>query len=286
MTVVVLASVKGSPGVTTTALALASWWPRPVLVMEADPAGGDLAARLGLPEEPGLVGLAASLRRDLRGGTSDEDLMEGYLQAAPVRTESERVELVTAPAGFRQATAAVGLLPGLASLPTPGRADLLLDLGRLARTSHPEGPSTSQSLIEAADLVVWVSRPQLADLAHLAAATEHRLDSGPEPLVVLTGGGPYPADEVGAALAVTVLGTLPADPSGVAALWAGGGRTWAHSAFGRATRYLATVLAELVGAAPSMGCGDDQPGDESGDVAPASIDDAEPVGASSPGSHS
>ena len=286
MTVVALASVKGSPGVTTTALALASWWPRPIVVMEADPAGGDLAARLGLPEEPGLVGLAASLRRDLRDGTPNEAMIEGYLQAAPVRTESARVELVAAPAGFRQATAAVGLLSGLASLPTPGGADLLLDMGRLAGTSLSERPSTSQSLIEAADLLVWVSRPQLADLAHLAAATEHRLDSGPEPLVVLTGGGPYPADEVAAALAVTVLGNLPGDPSGVAALWAGGGRTWAHSTLGRATRDLAAVLAELVGAAPSVGSGDDEPGDESGDVAPASIDGGEPVGASFPGSHS
>jgi hypothetical protein len=141
-------------------------------------------------------------------------------------------------------------------------------------------------LIEAADLLVWISRPQLADLAHLAACTENHSDAAPEQLVVLTGGGPYPAEEVSTALAVTVLGNLPADPVGSAALCAGGGRMWAHSALGRATRDLATSFVELVGTAPSVGSSEDEPGG-SGDVAPASIEySADPVGASSPGSHS
>jgi hypothetical protein len=282
MTIVALASVKGSPGVTTTALALASWWPRPVVVMEADPAGGDLAARLGLPEEPGLVGLAASLRRDLRGGTPDGASIERYVQAAPLRTASGEASVVTAPAGSRQAAAAVGLLSGLATLPVPDEADLLLDLGRVADTTDADRPSTAQWLIEAAHLLVWVARPQLADLAHLAAATEHQPDSAPEPWVILTGGGPYPAEEVATALAVTVLGNLPADPSGSAAVWAGGGRTWAHSALGRATRDVATAIAELVGAAPSVGSGGGEPG-EAGDAALACIgDSAQPVGVASP----
>jgi hypothetical protein len=40
MAVYTLVSASGSPGVTTTALALASVWPRPVIVVEADPTGG------------------------------------------------------------------------------------------------------------------------------------------------------------------------------------------------------------------------------------------------------
>jgi hypothetical protein len=273
MSIVALASVKGSPGVTTTALALALWWPRPLVVMEADPAGGDLGARLGLPEEPGLVGLAASLRRDSRGGTPDGASIERY-----VKTASEGISLVTAPAGSRQATAAVGLLSGLATLSLPDGADLLLDLGRLVDTGRRDQALLTGSLVDAADLLVWVSRPQLADLAHLAAAVERRQDSDPEPVVVLTGGGPYPADEVATALAVTVLGNLPADPSGAAALWAGSGRTWAHSALGRATRDLAAALAELSGAA-----GEGEPVG-SGDVAPAeSYHDGDRVEAASTG---
>ena len=54
MPLIALASVKGSPGVTTTCLALAAAWPaRRRLVIEADPAGGDLGPWLGLPRAPG-----------------------------------------------------------------------------------------------------------------------------------------------------------------------------------------------------------------------------------------
>ena len=41
---------------TTTAYALAAMWPSPdALLMEADPSGGDLAAWLDLPEQPGVA---------------------------------------------------------------------------------------------------------------------------------------------------------------------------------------------------------------------------------------
>jgi len=49
MSLIAFASVKGSPGVTTTVLALASVWPtsQHLIVAELDPAGGDLATRFG-----------------------------------------------------------------------------------------------------------------------------------------------------------------------------------------------------------------------------------------------
>ena len=40
MAVIVLASASGAPGVTTTALGLALVWPRPVVLVDADPVGG------------------------------------------------------------------------------------------------------------------------------------------------------------------------------------------------------------------------------------------------------
>ena len=48
MTLVALASLKSSPGTTTAALALCQVWPRArrVILIEADPAGGDIAARV------------------------------------------------------------------------------------------------------------------------------------------------------------------------------------------------------------------------------------------------
>ncbi|MCB0909871.1 MAG: hypothetical protein KDB63_22470, partial [Nocardioidaceae bacterium] len=64
MAVVALASASGSPGVTTTSLGLALAWPRPVLLVEADPTGGSgiLAGFFrGLREyDAGLVEVALS----------------------------------------------------------------------------------------------------------------------------------------------------------------------------------------------------------------------------------
>ena len=68
MAVIVLASASGSPGVTTTALGLALLWPRPVVLVDADPVGrfgdsGRLLAGHGRPQRrDGAFGVGASGR--------------------------------------------------------------------------------------------------------------------------------------------------------------------------------------------------------------------------------
>ena len=49
MALIAVAADKGAPGVTTASVALAAVWPRPVLLAECDPAGGDS----GLPAAGG-----------------------------------------------------------------------------------------------------------------------------------------------------------------------------------------------------------------------------------------
>ena len=59
MTIITVVSAKHSPGTTTTALLVAGA-ANPLalpLVLEADPAGGDLAARLGVLFDPGMGSL-------------------------------------------------------------------------------------------------------------------------------------------------------------------------------------------------------------------------------------
>ena len=65
---VTLVSAAGSPGVTSTALGLALRWPRPVVLVEADPSGGSglLAGFFrGQLDQPGLVDLVIAHRSDL-----------------------------------------------------------------------------------------------------------------------------------------------------------------------------------------------------------------------------
>src|ERR1700678_1611649 len=66
MALYALISPGGSPGATTSALALALTWPRPVIVAECDPGGGDILAGLfagHLPAPRGLLGVAFEASR-------------------------------------------------------------------------------------------------------------------------------------------------------------------------------------------------------------------------------
>lgn len=211
MSVIALCSAKGSPGVTTAAFALASTdaFRERSLLVEADPAGGDLASRLGIPAEPGLASLAAAGRRELSAG-----LVETNCQSVA------GIDLVVAPAGAASARAALNVLDGafVQALKELNDRALFCDLGRLGAAD------ASLELAKAADVVLVVVRPVLADLAHVAEGLSWWTGLGPPVVLVLSGehGATrrerYPAGEVSAALGLEVIGTLAWDPKGVAAL--------------------------------------------------------------------
>ena len=202
-----LGSVR-SCGVTTLALGLASAWPnrsdsggRRVVLVEADPAGGTLAAASGWPSEPSLVSLAAAARR---GG--DSALVWEHCQQLP---GGARV-LVAPPLG-EQARSAVGMLGPLLGRLDELEADVLVDCGRL----DPGSPALR--LWEQADRPVLLGRPRLVDLQALASWLEGRPDARAVGLVTV-GDGPYPDGEITDALGLAVLGRLPWDPDAAEAL--------------------------------------------------------------------
>jgi hypothetical protein len=72
MALIALISAKGSPGVTTTALALALTWTSPVILAECDPSGGSVLPgflRGQLGTDRGLMPLAAAELRSERLAT-------------------------------------------------------------------------------------------------------------------------------------------------------------------------------------------------------------------------
>ncbi len=127
-----IASVKGSPGVTSTALALAAMWPRPAVLLEADPSGGDLAYRCkaahGGPvaANKGLLQLAAAVRGGLPGAGVVVD--EAQLLACGVN-------LVQGVTRAGQARAFSALWPTIATACVDAEVDVIADLGRLDRAS-------------------------------------------------------------------------------------------------------------------------------------------------------
>ncbi|MCC9309953.1 hypothetical protein LN042_23245 [Kitasatospora sp. RB6PN24] len=183
MALIAVASAKGAPGVSTTALALAAVWPRRSLLVEADEHGGDLVFRQhgegGQPLDPkiGMLSLALAGRRGLTAATVGEH----------TQTLHGGLDVLLGLASGEQASAWTGLWPLLGrALATIGDTDVIADLGRI-------GPkSASLDLLSQASLVLLVSGTtpeELAAVRDRAAALGQRLGaagvSGPPVAVLL-----------------------------------------------------------------------------------------------------
>lgn len=156
MTVIALASAKGAPGTTTTALALAATWPGGAVVADLDPVGGDVIWRSRTPEgEPldpdrGLLSLGADVRRG-----AEEARLADHLQA------SAHGDVLV---GLRSPEQVAGLGGAWGHIPSvlhAHDADVIVDCGRMVQSS-PAMP-----VLQRADAVVFVVRPDLEGTAHL-----------------------------------------------------------------------------------------------------------------------
>jgi MinD-like ATPase involved in chromosome partitioning or flagellar assembly len=158
MALIAIASDKGAPGVTTAALALAAVWPRPVLLAECDPAGGDLVYRFPaaggghLDPRRGVLSLAVIARRGMAPHQVWEHAqkLHGGLDVLAGVTNAEQG------AGLSLLWGPIGKV--LASLP---QADVIADCGRLGA----DGPL--YDLLAEATTVVLVSRVHVADVIRL-----------------------------------------------------------------------------------------------------------------------
>lgn len=157
MAMIAFASAKGSPGVSVTVAGLSRLWPRPVVVADLDPAGGDTGLRYRaasgdpLDQSTGLLSLGAAVR------SGQDAALEDHLQttAGGMRT------LV----GVRSPGQVLGLGPAWQHVALTLRRskdyDVLADCGRLT----PGSPT--MAIVEQADALVLLSGGELEDVAHL-----------------------------------------------------------------------------------------------------------------------
>lgn len=230
MALIALAADKGSPGVTTAAVALAAVWPRRVLLAEADPAGGDLIYRSvaahGGPLDPhlGLLSLAATARRGLVAEQVWDHVqpVSGGLDVLVGIGTSEQT------AGLSGLWGTLGrAFAGLGESPR-GAADVIADCGRIgAESPTPE-------LLADASVVLLVSSTapeQIARVRDRAAALSAKLHGGAHlgmPLIgVLLIAEPSGAARIAgqvnsmllqAQVGAQVVGTIARDPVGAAQL--------------------------------------------------------------------
>jgi hypothetical protein len=206
MAVIALASAAGSPGVTTTALGMALLWPRPVLLVEADPTGGSglLAGYFRGSREyvGGLIELALTSR----------SLHDGLAEVSQ-RIEATSVSFVAGTRSHTQAPALRDLWQPLAQelsdLESTGQ-DVLVDAGRLGLVGSPE------PLLANADLSLIVTRttlPALSAVRSWADSVQRGSYDWQQPGVLVVGEGqPYRSREIAQVLALPVVATLADDP--------------------------------------------------------------------------
>lgn len=199
MTVVAFASVKGSPGVTTTALLSAICWPfegSQKVFIEADPSGGSVGLRHQIPVRPGLVDLVNSesftaLRGDVWGDASTPTKpLSVWDYAQPLVDDGLAVVL-----GSESPLAMSTLLDANAQhlaawLRDLDGVDVMLDLGRL-------GPvSSTVPLAVAADLLFVVAEPDATQLIPASKFVESLISNGCKARWLLVGDAPYSCDRV------------------------------------------------------------------------------------------
>lgn len=233
MSVIAFTNLKSSPGTTTSVLALAHVWPagKDVLIVEADPAGGDIAARSGIASDPGLSSLAAAGRRAIAA-----ELLQEHVQ------QVGGIPVLLGPTHAAASVAALTVAAGsLANALPELQADVLVDCGRL------DPFSSAAPLIDSADLVVIVARPTVGELPRVAAIVRELGHITPC-LLLAEGSGSdraqYPAAEVAQAIGSDVLGLMPFDPYAASALWGGAANPKAleRSALVRAARGVASAI--------------------------------------------
>jgi hypothetical protein len=228
-----LVSAKGSPGVTTTAAAITAVAAEfgQSLLMEMDPAGGDLEALTGVTGEPGLLRAANDLRRQVH-----PEVLAGHAVEAPAG-----VPAILAPTAGPAAASLIGsvvdrLGAALAGLPLT----VVGDGGRW----EPSQPTARR--IVGSQVVGVVCRPTAAGVEHARHVLDRIRELTRPVALVLVGDRPYAASEVAAALETPVAGVMAWDPSGVAALWANGAsKRWQHSWLARSARNTFLALAEM-----------------------------------------
>lgn len=208
---IAMVSGKASPGVTTSTWALSMAWSGPVLAVDADPAGGDMAAGLLLGRMQAghsVLSWSAASRR-----MPPMEAATVIAQHVVVLPEAPHVWVMP---GFQTAAQAAAMDAGswerlaraLEREGAAGQRDVLVDTGRLSDAS-------CWPVIRAAERVVLVCRRSGRSI-NAARNTSNVLrgqlgDLNAVSLLVIDEAGSYEPQVIAHELEVPLLGTLPSD---------------------------------------------------------------------------
>ena len=239
MAIIALTAASASPGVSTTTVGLGLCWPRPVVLVEADPTGGSgiLAGFFQgqLPHTGGLIELAMAQR---------EDLVAAELPHQLVDLPESQARLLPGTRSHAQAGSLVALWPALLEalreLESTGQ-DVLVDCGRLGLDGSPT------PLLYGCDLSLLLTRSTLPGVIAATSWSQtlrEQTEATPTQagLLVVGEGHPYTGREVSDALGLPLVASLAWDRRSAAVL------SRSHGTFGKR----GTLRASLAAAGESI----------------------------------
>lgn len=145
-------SLRGSPGVTNFLVMLGYIWQRESILIEADLAGGVLAARYNLLQgNPGLLNLITKYRRtsDIRSIKESFQYLPGGMPVVVASGKSSTIENL------------INALPLLDIREAMPEIDIFIDMGRMDISLCPP------NLLKAANLLILVVHPYFEQLDNL-----------------------------------------------------------------------------------------------------------------------
>jgi MinD-like ATPase involved in chromosome partitioning or flagellar assembly len=247
MATISLLSAKGSPGVTTTTVALTMAWSgvhpgRCALAVDADPIGGDTAAgvlRGAVPTSAGILPLATA-----RGVDAHEALDSACVH---LRSDGSARVLPGVPDGARAAALPLAwdVLADLRADLHHAGTDVLVDAGRVERAGLA---AVDAAWLADSDLAVLLVRPSLpAVMAAHRFVADWPLAGVPLHLLVVSSESPYGPAEVGEAVGAPLLGVVAFDPASARVHFEGANpaRGFERSQYARSLRRVAGDLGEL-----------------------------------------
>ncbi len=241
MALFTLTSASGSLGVTTLCVGLALTWPRPVVLVEADPSGGSAI----------LAGYCTGLARP---GLSELVLAHRHHQLAselPSRLfplADSNASLLPGLRSHQQAASLLGvwdsLLEGLHEMAAATGVDVIVDAGRLGMLGSPE-PLVSES-----DVTVVLTGTGLPELARVRSWVPQLQEAavGGVRLAIAGRVRPYSPSEITKTLGLAVVGEVAWDPE--AARWWSHGEPQRHFDRSRLSRTVVALGEALRALAP------------------------------------
>ena len=199
MSVIGLVSAKGSPGVTTLALAaVLARADQGAVLLEADGAGGDVALWHGVPQAPGLAELAA---RAMHAGLPRQGVGAFGGWVRPLAGGA--LPVVIAPVEGQGVRAALGVIARRAAVLDTADQLLVVDFGRLSSSS------AAWPVLDACDVLLLVTRGDIAALGHAQNLAKRLQDLPPRVMFALIDTGPYRVAEAHTALGLPCAGVMP-----------------------------------------------------------------------------